>query len=107
MIANAPALAGNVGYVETTSDGLYELRSNYGGVSIAAGLLCLFGAMRNAFERPALWFLLTYTGGYMIGRIAALPIDGVPSKTIFYYTIFEIVTAVLAVVMLRTRQAKA
>lgn len=98
---HAPALAENVGYGTPNSNGLYEMRSNYGGVSVGLGLMCLAGALRQSLERPALFVLLTYMGGYAIGRIVALPIDGIPSTSLIAYGVFEAFTAILAFGLLR------
>lgn len=84
-----------------SSDGLYEIRGIYGGVSIGAALLMLAGAMKPDMQRPALYFLLAYTGGYAVARIAALPLDGVPSPQLIFYAGFEIVTALIALFLLR------
>lgn len=85
------------------ADGVYELRSNYGGVSIGAGLLCLAGVIRAAVQRPALFFLFAYTGGYAFGRVIAFALSGgvVPSLPLIGYGVFEIVTATVAFVLLR------
>ena len=85
------------------SDGIYELRSNYGGVSIGIGLMCLAAVLRTNLQRPALFVLMAYTGGYAIGRFAALPLDGIPSTNLIAYTVFEAVTALLAFILLSRR----
>lgn len=96
VFLQAPALAENVGYGTPNSNGFYEMRSNYGGVSLGIGLMCLAGAVAPKFQRPALYTILAYTGGYALGRIIALPIDGVPSTSLIAYGIFEAVSALLA-----------
>jgi len=101
VFLQAPALAENVGYGVPDSNGLYEMRSNYGGVSLGIGLMCLAGALRVELQRPALFVILVYSGGYAIGRLIALPIDGVPSSSLIAYGVFETVSAVLAFTLLR------
>ena len=101
VFLQAPALAENVGYGTPNSNGLYEMRSNYGGVSLGIGLMCLAGALRAELQRPALFVVLAYTGGYALGRIIALPIDGVPSTSLIVYGVFEAVSAILAFALLR------
>ena len=101
VFMKAPALAESVGYGTPNAYGLYEMRSNYGGVSIGIGLMCLAGVMRPVFQRPALFVLLAYTGGYALGRVIALPIDGVPSASLIAYGVFEAVSAVLSALLLR------
>jgi len=87
------------------ADGIYELRSNYGGVSIGIGLMCLAAVLRADLQRPALFVLMAYTGGYALGRVAALPLDGVPSTNLIVYAIFEAVTALLAFALLSRQSA--
>ena len=98
---NPEVLAENFGAADMSANGLYELRSNYGGVSFGAAALCLLGALRARLERPALWFIAAYTGGYALGRLLALPLDGMPSSSLIGYGVFELVSAVLAVALLR------
>ena len=101
VFLHAPALAENVGYGIPNSNGLYEMRSNYGGVSIGIGLMCLAGTFYTRLQRPALFVLLAYMGGYALGRAVALPIDGIPSASLIAYGVFEAATAVLAFALLR------
>ncbi|MEL7452489.1 MAG: hypothetical protein AAGJ50_03845, partial [Pseudomonadota bacterium] len=63
---NPHLIADGLGAAETiTSDGLYELRGVYGGVSFGIAVLCLLGGLYAKYARPALLFLLAYTGGYV------------------------------------------
>ena len=65
-----------LGAPSKSSSGIYEIRSVYGGVSFAIGLLSLAGFLKTKMQRPALYFILTYAGGYALARFAALPLDG-------------------------------
>ncbi|MEM9570849.1 MAG: DUF4345 family protein [Pseudomonadota bacterium] len=51
--------------------GVFELRGIYGGVSLGAAIICALGAGLKRFEFPALCFIATYMGGYVIGRAAS------------------------------------
>lgn len=51
--------------------GVFELRGIYGGVSLGAAILCALGAGLKRFEFPALCFIATYMGGYVLGRAAS------------------------------------
>ena len=95
------ALAAGLGAPSVSSDGLYELRGVYGGVSVGIALLCLSAVFRETMQRPALYMLLAYTGGYVLARIFALPLDGAPSFRLVGFTGFEIVTSLLSIVLLR------
>ncbi|MEO1043686.1 MAG: DUF4345 domain-containing protein [Pseudomonadota bacterium] len=84
---------------------MYELRSNYGGVNIGIGLMCAAAMLRSTLQRPALFMLLAFTGGYALGRILSLPIDGIPSLNLIGYAFYEIITATIASLLLRTGKA--
>ncbi len=103
---NAHLLAANLGAGDMAAHGLYELRSNYGGVSVGAGLLCALGAVRPSLARPALIFLIAYSGGYALGRIAGLPIDGTPPPRLIAFGILEAVTAILAFALLKSQRSE-
>ncbi|MEM8981863.1 MAG: DUF4345 family protein [Pseudomonadota bacterium] len=85
--------------------GLYELRSNYGGVSIGAGVLLLIGALNTRWRRAALVFLLTYMGGYVVGRTSALAFGAWPPSQLLAFGAFEAVMAMLALLCLRATSA--
>lgn len=90
-----------LGAPSMSSDGIYEMRGIYGGVSIGAALLFLAGLIKPDMQRPALYFILAYTGGYALARIAALPLDGIPSTKFQVFAAFEIMSALIALYLLR------
>lgn len=100
-VLNAPLLAETLGMTDISSNGLYELRSNYGGVSLGAGIFFALATLRTNLQRPALFFLFVYTGGYALGRVLALPIDGIPAQNLIAFALFEAITASLALLLLR------
>ena len=54
-------------------NGVFEARGIYGGTSLGAAALTAFGAFNpTRMARPALWFLVAYMGGYVIGRAASV-----------------------------------
>lgn len=81
--------------------GIYEMRGIYGGVSIGAALLFWAGFFKRDMERPALYFILAYTGGYILARIAAVPLDGMPTGKMPLFIGFEAVSAFCAYLLLR------
>lgn len=91
---------------DISSSLMYELRSNYGGVNIGIGLACAVALFRPALHRPALYLLLGFTGGYALGRVLSLPFDGVPSLNLIGYAFYEIITATIAFLLLRSTQAE-
>jgi hypothetical protein len=102
---NPEAMALTLGAESFSADGLHELRSSYGGVSIGIALMCLCGGLRDTFQRPALFGLAAYTGGYALGRIAALPFDGIPSSSLIAYGVYEFVVAAIAIVLFKMKSA--
>lgn len=82
-------------------NGEYEMRGVYGGVSLAAGLLCAAGAFRPALRQPALWFLVVYMGGYIFARAAALLLGPPPTPDFVTFVAFEAISFVLAAAALR------
>lgn len=77
-------------------NGVYEFRGVYGGVSTAAGILYVLGAFNAHYTRPALLFILVYTGGYFAARIAAMPLDGIPQPEMLGFVAYEGIAAALA-----------
>jgi len=94
-------LVAAMGADKMTSDGLYELRSIYGGTSLGGGLLLLIASFRESLKRPALYFVIAYMGGYALARLAAVQIDGMPSQRLIIYWVIESVCAILAIILLR------
>ena len=90
-----------LGAAEMSSDGLYEIRSMYGGTSLGGAALLFAGFLKADMIRPALYFSLVYTGGYAAVRIAALPLDGIPSKLFWPFIGLEFVTVFVAGYCLR------
>lgn len=105
-LVNPQALLSGVGTVISGGDLLYEMRGIYGGVSLGAATLCLLGVLRADMARPALIFLLTYTGGYVFARIVGVGFDGLPQPVFYIFIAFEAFTAIAAFLLLRkARQA--
>lgn len=98
---NPDLIQSMMGASEMSSAGIYEIRSNYGGVSIGIGLMCLAASLNTSLQRPALFVLMAYTGGYALGRVLALPLDGIPPPNLVGYAIYEAVNATLAALLLQ------
>ena len=99
-------LSEEISLSQISSSTMYELRSNYGGVNIGIGVACSAAVIRRSLERPALFLLLAFTGGYALGRILSLPVDGIPSLNLVGYAFYEIITATIAFVLLRAGKAQ-
>ena len=81
--------------------GLYEMRGIYGGVSIGAALLFLAGFFKANMQRPALYFILAYGGGYVLARFAAMPLDGLPTSRMWVFVGFEVISTLIAWMLIR------
>lgn len=86
-------------------NGAFEMRGIYGGVSLGAAVLCGVGAMRSAMQRPALWFLVTYMGGYCAARLIAWALGGPPTATFITFIAFEAAALIFALASLRGRSS--
>ncbi|MAN72830.1 MAG: hypothetical protein CME85_10370 [Henriciella sp.] len=83
----------------------FEMRGIFGGVSLAASILTGVGALSPArFERPALWFLMVYMGGYTLARLVSLIVGDNPTFNGWAFASFEILSFVLAALALNVRK---
>lgn len=98
---NPQAMIDVLGAPSMSSEGVYEMRGIYGGVTFAMGVLILFGGLKQTMRRTALFALLAYTGGYAISRILALPLDGLPSGPLLMAAVYETITALICLMLLR------
>lgn len=104
-LANPIGMAESLGVTVGGPNGAYELRGIYGGVSLAAALLCAGGALRAAFRLPAIWFLIIYMGGYVFARGFALLLGPAPTSVYIGFVAFEVAVLAGAVLALKaTRQ---
>lgn len=94
------AMAARLGVEVGGPNGAYELRGVYGGISLAAALMCLTGALRDPLRGPALWFITVYMGGYVFARAAALLL-GPPPVGYAAFIAFEVISLLAALVSLR------
>ena len=100
-LADPIGMAGSLGVEVGGPNGAYELRGIYGGVSLAAALLCAAGGANASFRRSALWFLVTYMGGYIFARGFALLLGPAPTEAYISFVAFELVVLAGAILSLR------
>ena len=103
MFLNPQVSMEMLGAPSMSNMGLYEMRGIYGGVSIGAAILFLSGFFKADMQRPALYFVLAYTGGYILARAAAIPLDGMPTGKMPFFIGFEFVSALIAMFLLRRK----
>ena len=88
----------------TGPNAAFEMRGIFGGVSLAAAGLTGAGALMPArFERPALWFLIVYMGGYTLARLVSLIIGDSPTFNGWAFASFEVLSFILASIALIKR----
>lgn len=104
--ADPIGMAKGLGVDVSGPNGAYELRGIYGGVSLAAALLCAAGGFRDDMRRPALFFLVAYMGGYVFSRAAALLMGPPPTPGFVPFIVFETVCLLLAVACLRASKPR-
>lgn len=75
-----------------------SVRALYGGVNLAFGAFWLYAAFRA--QRTGLLLALLYTGGFAIGRILSLMLDGMPGAFAMQWLVTESVFAFGAVALL-------
>lgn len=83
--------------------GTFEMRGIYGGVSLGASALCLFGALRPNMTDTALWFVTAYMGGYVIGRAASFFSGDTAMTSSWIFAGYEAVMLVIAATLLYRR----
>jgi len=84
-------------------NGAFEMAGIYGGVSLGAAALSLAGAGLSTMTRPALWFLVTYMGGYCFARAVAWLLHGAPTSDFYAFIAFEAAVLIGAIASLRVR----
>lgn len=82
--------------------GVFEMRGVYGGISLGGALLCLAGGFRTDLERPALFFLVAYMGGYVLGRAASFVAGDTALASSWGFAGFEAIVFLLAATLLVT-----
>lgn len=87
---------------------IYEMRGAFGGISLGGALLAAAGALKPArFERPALWFLAAYMGGYTISRAFSVIAGDAPTMSGWLFGGFEVGCFIITCIALRSRSKRA
>ena len=78
-----------------------DVRATYGGLELGFGILLVLCALRREWIRPGLWALALSTGGFAIGRLTGLLVEGTINNFMLVFLVIEIVVTLLAVFVLR------
>jgi hypothetical protein len=96
-------LAGLVtGGTPATSSGLIDMRSTYGGMSIAMGIVLALLAQRDNTLRTSIVALLVVMVAMATTRVAGFVIDGLPNSVMYIYLALESITGGLCLAWLTT-----
>jgi hypothetical protein len=99
------ALADLAGVTASNATGSVELRTMYGGLQTALGVLALLGALSGGWRMTALAAFIFVYGGMAIGRLIGALIDQEFSAYVIAALIFDSLFAVFAVA-LRRRESR-
>ncbi len=83
---------------------LSTIRAVYGGMHLAFGLFCFYGAFKA--QRPALGLLMLYSGGYVVGRLTSYVADGAPNAFVGQWLVMESVTFIISAALYVTLSRK-
>lgn len=80
-----------------------SIRAFYGAVNLAFALYWAYAAFRA--QREGLVLVALYTGGFAIGRLLGIALDGMPGAFAVQWLMVEGVCALLAVALLTQKQS--
>lgn len=75
-----------------------SVRALYGGVNLALALFWIYAAFKS--QREGLRFALLYTGGFALGRLVGIAVEGMPGDFAVQWLVVESVFALLALALL-------
>jgi hypothetical protein len=88
----------NVGILLDNSSATNSVRANYGGMNLAYGLFCLYGAFR--LQNAALGLIALFTAGFIVGRFWSFYLDGAANEFVVNWLVTESVAFVISSVLL-------
>jgi hypothetical protein len=100
-------LAGAAGVAANSLTGTIELRAMYGGLQIAVGALCLYGALSPVYRRAVMVALLFIFAGLAVPRVGLGLVHGDHSAYTLFAMVFELGSALLLAWLLTRSRAAA
>lgn len=82
-------------------DALNSIRAYYGGVNSIFACYIFYGAFKN--QKTALTLCALYGGGFVIGRIYSILVEGMPGSFIWTWLAIETVLTVVSLFLLKTQ----
>ena len=86
----------------STVNHLHVIRAAYGGAYMGMGVLFLLGAFKREFTRYSLVAIAVLFGGFALGRLFSIAVDGMPVPLYIGVLSAELFFAVLAIISLRS-----
>lgn len=83
------------GEAPSTSSGLIDMRSTYGGMSVAVGIVLALLAIRDDTVRTSVVGLLIVMLCMAATRVVGIAIEGQPNTIMYIYLLLEALTAAL------------
>lgn len=99
------AMTSSLGVEVGGPSGTFEMRGIFGGVNLGIGLLMAAAVFKRDLERPALWAMLAYFGGYTIGRASSWVAGDSAELANWGFAGFELASLVITAFLLRARQS--
>ena len=90
----------------TTSASLTEVRAMYGGAQLGFGAFLVAASLRTDLARPALIALAFVMGGFALGRLFGIALDGSTDAVNLASLATEVFTSGLAVTTLRLQRVE-
>lgn len=90
----------------STVNHLHVIRAAYGGAYMGMGVLFLLGAFKREFARYSLVAITVLFGGFALGRLFSIAVDGMPVPLYIGVLSAELFFAVLAIISLRTDRVR-
>ena len=90
----------------TTSSASIDIRSTYGGISLTIGAMLHYLAFEQSRVRLALKFILLLMLLMASTRMIGMAVDGQANFVMYFYMALELLSASLALVLLRVDKTK-
>jgi len=104
----APEWAGSfVGVAFPTTSARIDARATYGGFFLGTAVYWAMCAARARWRRAGLVAQAVILGGFVVGRVAGMMVDGGANAAIYVLLAGEIVGVLLALVAIKTEGAEA
>ena len=97
-LINPQAVLDAVGIELTNPSALSSMRAVYGGLHLVFGLFCFYGILKD--QKTPLTIIFLYTMGFTIGRVSGIMVDGMPNEFVSTWLITEIVSGLVAGILI-------